>query len=390
MQRIALTLVSMLLIASASAQTASESVSAFTFQMYQKVAEKEKGNIFFSPYSISSAMAMTYVGAANETQNQIASTLHFTKDTKTLATSMGGLHQSLLSKNGKGLELSISNRVWVEQTYKVKCSYKRTLKKRFKTSFGKADFIGNFQLERVKINDAVATDTKSLIKDLIPQGGLSPITRLVLTNAIYFKGKWEKQFNPERTRKGDFYVDNSTTVSAQYMSSKEQYNYYEDETLMAVELPYSNDITMLVILPAEGTTISDLGKTLNQQKYQAITRELYSDEVSLMLPKFKSEASLTLSNTLKEMGMPIAFTDDADFTGISNRNDLKITDVFHKAFIEVSEEGTEAAAATAVVVGVKSMPMTRTFKANRPFIYIIRDTKTGTPLFIGRLMNPNR
>ncbi len=390
MQRIALTLVSMLLIASASAQTASESVSAFTFQMYQKVAEKEKGNIFFSPYSISSAMAMTYVGAANETQNQIASTLHFTKDTKTLATSMGGLHQSLLSKNGKGLELSISNRVWVEQTYKVKCSYKRTLKKRFKTSFGKADFIGNFQLERVKINDAVATDTKSLIKDLIPQGGLSPITRLVLTNAIYFKGKWEKQFNPERTRKGDFYVDNSTTVSAQYMSSKEQYNYYEDETLMAVELPYSNDITMLVILPAEGTTISDLGKMLNQQKYQAITSELYSDEVSLMLPKFKSEASLTLSNTLKEMGMPIAFTDDADFTGISNRNDLKITDVFHKAFIEVSEEGTEAAAATAVVVGVKSMPMTRTFKANRPFIYIIRDTKTGTPLFIGRLMNPNR
>lgn len=390
MQRIALTLVSMLLIASASAQTASESVSAFTFQMYQKVAEKEKGNIFFSPYSISSAMAMTYVGAANETQNQIASTLHFTKDTKALATSMGGLHQSLLSKNGKGLELSISNRVWVEQTYKVKCSYKRTLKKRFKTSFGKADFIGNFQLERVKINDAVATDTKSLIKDLIPQGGLSPITRLVLTNAIYFKGKWEKQFNPERTRKGDFYVDNSTTVSAQYMTSKEQYNYYEDETLMAVELPYSNDITMLVILPAEGTTISDLGKTLNQQKYQAITRELYSDEVSLMLPKFKSEASLTLSNTLKEMGMPIAFTDDADFTGISNRNDLKITDVFHKAFIEVSEEGTEAAAATAVVVGVKSMPMTRTFKANRPFIYIIRDTKTGTPLFIGRLMNPNR
>lgn len=390
MQRIALTLVSMLLIASASAQTASESVSAFTFQMYQKVAEKEKGNIFFSPYSISSAMAMTYVGAANETQNQIASTLHFTKDTKALATSMGGLHQSLLSKNGKGLELSISNRVWVEQTYKVKCSYKRTLKKRFKTSFGKADFIGNFQLERVKINDAVATDTKSLIKDLIPQGGLSPITRLVLTNAIYFKGKWEKQFNPERTRKGDFYVDNSTTVSAQYMSSKEQYNYYEDETLMAVELPYSNDITMLVILPAEGTTISDLGKTLNQQKYQAITSELYSDEVSLMLPKFKSEASLTLSNTLKEMGMPIAFTDDADFTGISNRNDLKITDVFHKAFIEVSEEGTEAAAATAVVVGVKSMPMTRTFKANRPFIYIIRDTKTGTPLFIGRLMNPNR
>ncbi len=390
MQRIALTLVSMLLIASASAQTASESVSAFTFQMYQKVAEKEKGNIFFSPYSISSAMAMTYVGAANETQNQIASTLHFTKDTKALATSMGGLHQSLLSKNGKGLELSISNRVWVEQTYKVKCSYKRTLKKRFKTSFGKADFIGNFQLERVKINDAVATDTKSLIKDLIPQGGLSPITRLVLTNAIYFKGKWEKQFNPERTRKGDFYVDNSTTVSAQYMTSKEQYNYYEDETLMAVELPYSNDITMLVILPAEGTTISDLGKTLNQQKYQAITSELYSDEVSLMLPKFKSEASLTLSNTLKEMGMPIAFTDDADFTGISNRNDLKITDVFHKAFIEVSEEGTEAAAATAVVVGVKSMPMTRTFKANRPFIYIIRDTKTGTPLFIGRLMNPNR
>ena len=298
MQRIALTLVSMLLIASASAQTASESVSAFTFQMYQKVAEKEKGNIFFSPYSISSAMAMTYVGAANETQNQIASTLHFTKDTKALATSMGGLHQSLLSKNGKGLELSISNRVWVEQTYKVKCSYKRTLKKRFKTSFGKADFIGNFQLERVKINDAVATDTKSLIKDLIPQGGLSPITRLVLTNAIYFKGKWEKQFNPERTRKGDFYVDNSTTVSAQYMSSKEHYNYYEDETLMAVELPYSNDITMLVILPAEGTTISDLGKTLNQQKYQAITSELYSDEVSLMLPKFKSEASLTLSNTL--------------------------------------------------------------------------------------------
>ncbi|MDX9852974.1 MAG: serpin family protein [Tenuifilaceae bacterium] len=390
MQRIALTLVSMLLIASASAQTASESVSAFTFQMYQKVAEKEKGNIFFSPYSISSAMAMTYVGAANETQNQIASTLHFTKDTKALATSMGGLHQSLLSKNGKGLELSISNRVWVEQTYKVKCSYKRTLKKRFKTSFGKADFIGNFQSERVKINDAVATDTKSLIKDLIPQGGLSPITRLVLTNAIYFKGKWEKQFNPERTRKGDFYVDNSTTVSAQYMSSKEQYNYYEDETLMAVELPYSNDITMLVILPAEGTTISDLGKTLNQQKYQAITSELYSDEVSLMLPKFKSEASLTLSNTLKEMGMPIAFTDAADFTGISNRNDLKITDVFHKAFIEVSEEGTEAAAATAVVVGVKSMPMTRTFKANRPFIYIIRDTKTGTPLFIGRLMNPNR
>lgn len=390
MQRIALTLVSMLLIASASAQTASESVSAFTFQMYQKVAEKEKGNIFFSPYSISSVMAMTYVGAANETQNQIASTLHFTKDTKALATSMGGLHQSLLSKNGKGLELSISNRVWVEQTYKVKCSYKRTLKKRFKTSFGKADFIGNFQLERVKINDAVATDTKSLIKDLIPQGGLSPITRLVLTNAIYFKGKWEKQFNPERTRKGDFYVDNSTTVSAQYMTSKEQYNYYEDETLMAVELPYSNDITMLVILPAEGTTISDLGKTLNQQKYQAITSELYSDEVSLMLPKFKSEASLTLSNTLKEMGMPIAFTDNADFTGISNRNDLKITDVFHKAFIEVSEEGTEAAAATAVVVGVKSMPMTRTFKANRPFIYIIRDTKTGTPLFIGRLMNPNR
>lgn len=390
MQRIALILVSMLLIASASAQTASESVSAFTFQMYQKVAEKEKGNIFFSPYSISSAMAMTHVGAANETQNQIASTLHFTKDTKALATSMGGLHQSLLSKNGKGLELSISNRVWVEQTYKVKCSYKRTLKKRFKTSFGKADFIGNFQLERVKINDAVATDTKSLIKDLIPQGGLSPITRLVLTNAIYFKGKWEKQFNPERTRKGDFYVDNSTTVSAQYMTSKEQYNYYEDETLMAVELPYSNDITMLVILPAEGTTISDLGKTLNQQKYQAITSELYSDEVSLMLPKFKSEASLTLSNTLKEMGMPIAFTDDADFTGISNRNDLKITDVFHKAFIEVSEEGTEAAAATAVVVGVKSMPMTRTFKANRPFIYIIRDTKTGTPLFIGRLMNPNK
>jgi len=370
--------------------------SAFALDLYQQLKSRD-GNLFYSPYSISLALAMTYAGARGETEEQMADALHFGLPQDKLHPAFNSLDIELAKrgegaqgKDEEGFRLNIVNAIWGQKDYKFLPDFLDTLAENYGAGLRILDFIEAPEESRIIINDWVSERTEGRIEDLIPQGMIDSLTRLVLTNAIYFNAAWAFPFNENATTDGVFHLLNGDEVVVPMMKQTESFGYTGGEDYQAVELPYDgNELSMVILLPESGE-FSTFESSLDLQKLQEIIDNIDYGQVALAMPKFEFESEFDLKNTLADMGMPIAFSGDADFSGMNGSRNLSITDVVHKAFVSVDEAGTEAAAATAVIVGETSMPMEPvTVNIDRPFIFMIRDIETGALLFVGRILNPN-
>jgi serpin B len=329
--------------------------NAFAFDLYSVVSSRD-GNLFISPYSISSALAMTYAGARGNTAAQMADALHYDLAPEQLHESFSALSR-LFNSGGKTYRLSVANALWSQMGLSFLPEYISMAEKHYDAGLKEVDFVYRTEEARSAINRWVEDKTEGKIIDLIGPGVLDPLTRLVLTNAIYFKGQWEQQFRPEQTEEAAFYLSSGKQAIVPFMHQIGTFKYAETGSTQVLELPYSgNELAMTILLPKPDSSL----------------------------------AELSLSGYLRQLGMIDAFDDNiADFSGISDTF-LYITHVLHKAFIEVNEEGTEAAAATAVVVGTKSirLDLPKVFMADRPFVFLIRDVRTGSILFMGRMADP--
>jgi serpin B len=365
----------------------------FAFDLYAKY--KAKGdNIFFSPYSISSAMAMTYEGAKGKTADEMQAVLHFPKDDAIRRDSFLKVNNQI-NKQDKKYQLRTANALWAQKDYKFKAEYFSLVEKFYSGKATNLDFINDTEKSRVKINTWVEEQTNNKIKDLIPQGAVGRDTRLVLTNAIYFKGLWLEQFKKNNTQEKDFKVDQNSAVKVPMMSStgeKAKFNYSETEKLQVLELPYEgNELSMLILLP-KNNDLQAAEESLAPEKLNALKRGIRNQRVDIFIPKFKFETKYFMAGDLKTMGMPTAFTGGAaDFSGMTGAKDLYIAEVIHQAFVEANEEGTEAAAATGVIMNATSIMLPekpKVFNADHPFIFFIQERATGNILFIGRVKNP--
>jgi len=359
----------------------------FAFDLYSKYKSGE-GNIFFSPYSISTALAMTYEGARGQTAVEMQKVFHF-PDEDERRPGFARLYNEINKKNKK-YQLSTANALWAQEDYKFLDQYFSTIERYYDGDVTNLDFIGKPEESRVTINNWVETQTKNKIKDLIPLGAIDDYTRLVLTNAVYFKGDWVLKFDKKKTKEADFKVSPEKTVKVQMMSltgDKAKFNYAETEQLQILEMPYEGDeLSMLVILPKENLESIDI----NNKKLDELRGMLSERKISVYMPKFKFETKYFMSDDLKEMGMPTAFTSLADFSGMTGKKDLFISKVIHQAFVEVNEEGTEAAAATAVIMAKSIAFKSNIFIADHPFMFIIQQKATGNILFMGRVVDPGK
>jgi serpin B len=353
--------------------------SSFAVGLYSHLKQID-GNLFFSPFSISAALAMTYAGAREKTANQMAAALHFNQEPDQLHLSMGELISRLNAVQKESeVDLSVANAIWAQKGYQFLDEFFRVVQQSYQADLNQVDFTTAADAARQAINRWVEEQTHQKIKDLIPPGVLNALTRLVLVNAIYFKGFWDTQFKPEDTQEMAFWLSAETNVRVPMMHQEHQFEYWENEWLQLLEMPYKDEaLSLIVLLPREKTGISVLEQKLTVENILRWQDQLRKQKIKLFFPKFKIEAQFNLGQTLSAMGMPDAFDPNrADFSAMIGKKEL--------------EEGTEAAAATGVVVGVTSIaPPPPTFKADHPFVFFIRDNATRSILFLGRVLNPSQ
>ena len=371
---------------------------AFALDLYHQVEEKEK-NLFYSPYSISVALGMTYAGARGETAEQMADTLHFDLAPEKLHAAFNALEQILSSRGeeelpedgGDPFQLNIANALWGQKDYHFEEAFLDTIARYYGGGMRLVNFLEKAEEARQTINQWVYEKTEGKIEDLIPKGGVGAGTRLVLTNAIYFNASWLEKFPEERTEDGEFFTLDGGTITVPMMSyaNPQRFRYQDGDMYQAVELPYvGNKVSMLVLVPDQGA-FEEFEAGLNVETLSGIIQSMESQAVDLTFPKFEFETELSLAEVLVDMGMPAAMSPEADFSGMTGSKELFISDVFHKAFVSVDEEGTEAAAATAVVMTESAMPASPVkITVDRPFLFLIRDNETGAVLFLGRVLNP--
>jgi serpin B len=353
-------------------------------------------NIFFSPYSISSALAIVDEGARGTTAKEIQSVFSFPENITVQREGFAGIDAGLNAQDSR-YSLSTANALWAEKTYPFLPAYTNTAECYYDANTTNLDFINQPEASRVTINTWVAKKTNDKIQDLLPQGSVTPNTRLVVTNAIYFKGTWVNAFDKNKTELADFSVTPTRTVQVPMMQrtdSRAVFPYAETDAAQVLEMPYAhgsgNEISMVIILP-KGNNLTAAAELLNPEALAAVDNTSVSRQVKVYIPRFTLETEYDLTDTLADMGMPTAFTGNADFSGMDGSHDLSISDVVHKAYIDVNEEGTEAAAATGAMMSATAfMPEDQTpvFNADHPFIFLIEDTTTNTVLFTGRVTNP--
>jgi len=374
-----------------------DSNNEFACNLYSELKDAS-GNIFFSPFSISTALAMTYEGARTDTEKQIAETLHFQqrsvahKAFNKLDLSLAEQSKQSKTENKKGgFKLEIANSIWAQKDFKWLPAFLDVLKINYGAGIFTADFIRETEKYRLKINKWVEEKTHDKIKDLLQPGVLNDMTRMVLVNAIYFYGQWLLEFDKENTHDGDFTLFDNSRIKVPFMHQTEEYFYSENELFQSLEMRYKDcDLAMLVLLP-KIEKFSELESKLDNALLKEAIDKLESREVILTFPKVKMDAQFELASILASMGMPDAFTEQADFSGMDGARDLFISHVIHKAFVAIDERGTEAAAATAVLMELTAAPAPTEpveFKADHPFIFLIRDKQTGSILFLGRILDP--
>jgi serpin B len=369
----------------------SNSNNQFAFDLYGQLRTEESGNLFFSPTSISTALAMTYAGAAGQTEKEMANVLHFRLQDDQIHSAYASLHAILNRPEKQAYELRIANRLWGQMGYGFLPDFLATTRKQYGAELAQVDFMRQTEAARQEINTWVEDETKNKITDLIPRSALDSMTRLVLTNAIYFKGKWANPFDKKATKNAPFNLSENGKVEAPLMFQKEKFRYSETDTLLLLELPYvGDDLSMLVLLPKKVNGLPALEKMLSADNLETWSSRLRKQEVQTYIPRFKLTEQFQLNATLSTLGMPSAFQPNkANFSRMNGKSDLFISAALHKAFVDVNEEGTEAAAATGIVVGVTSIqPRPVVFRADHPFVFLIREKNTGSVLFMGRVMNP--
>lgn len=371
----------------AEASQVVEGNNKFALDLYRQLSGAD-GNLFLSPFSISTAFAMTYAGARTTTESEMSAVFHFPLDQDRLHPVFHELLASLNTGIGlDGYRMDVANRLWGQQGFGFLTAYLTLTREQYGAELETMDFAGDADASRQRINAWVEEQTQQKIKDLLPPGSVGSATRLVLTNAIYFKGKWQSQFDPKETRDALFHLSPTETVTVPLMHLNAEMAVGYGKGLSILELPYSGrDLSMLILLPETIDGLPAVEAALTPENLETWRGTLLEREVDIYLPRFTVTSFFSLAQTLTAMGMPTAFTFEADLSGMNGARNLFIQDALHKAFINVNEEGTEAAAATGVVVGEVSMPPQ--FNADHPFILLIRDNVTGSILFLGRVVNP--
>jgi serpin B len=366
----------------------------FALDLYRQL-HSEKGNLFFSPYSISTALAMTYAGARNQTAEQMAKTLHFTLDNADLHPAFGLLIHEINGKKAdsrkRGYQLSTANALWVQKGYPFLPAFLKLTRDNYGAGEKTVDFAGAIEQARKTINAWVDKETQHKIKELLPEGTPTTGTRLVLTNAIYFKAEWESQFKKNDTAEDVFHVTPRMKVKAPLMHQIGKFGYFKDGTVQGLEMPYvGNDLSMVVLLPTKVDGLPDLEKRLTASQLAAWLGKLRKKEVAVTLPTFKTTKAFQLKKALSGLGMSVAFSDEADFSGINEGKRVSISEVIHEAFVNVTEKGTEAAAATAAVAEDSLADPTSppAFRADHPFVFLIRHRHSDSILFLGRVVRP--
>jgi serpin B len=367
--------------------------TTFAVELYDKL-RSGNGNLFFSPYSISNALAMTYAGARGQTATEMAATLHFNTSGLPLHAAYADLIKELNRPGQKRkYQLSVANRLWGQTGYGFAPDFLKLTHDSYGASLEELDFVRATEQARKTINGWVEKETQARIKDLLAPGTITPDIRLVLTNAIYFKAQWADAFSEKTTKKEDFKLGEGKTVNVDMMQITESANLFESDALQMLELPYEqHELSMLVLLPRQIDGLGNLEKQLSTKSLEQWTRGLKRQRVMVQLPRFKFTAEFKLRRVLSEMGMALAFSKNADFSGMATGEKLGIDDVIHKAFVAVDEKGTEAAAATAVTIRTLGAPAgtPTTFRADHPFVFLVRDNRTGSILFMGRLADPTK
>ena len=359
----------------------------FAFDLYRELSGEED-NLFFSPYSIFVALSMVYEGANGKTAEGMESVLHVPSENLTRREGMRELILSVDKPASDAYVLRTANAVWIQRGYPVKEAYISILKGFYLSEVRAVDFKNDPRGAEKRINRWAEEQTSGRIRELV--SGLSPLTRLVIVNAVYFKANWSSRFNPHNTRNGTFYTPNGS-ITTPMMQQEGHFRYTEGEHFQAIELPYEGDrLSMVIILPERGH-LKEIEGRLSPGLVKGIVEGMKGENVKVIIPKFKFHKSYLLRDVLVEMGMGRAFSNDADFSGISDKP-LAISQVIHKTFISVAENGTEAAAATAVVMTAAAAPggeqRYKVFNADHPFLFFIIDRENGVILFMGRLVNP--
>ena len=364
----------------------------FAFDMYQQIngqPDQADKNVFFSPYSLSTAMAMLYTAAEGETKAQIQKTFHYPAPAILNPNSAALYNQ--FNKPNPDYKLATVNDLWMQQGLTPTKSYIDTVQRYYSGQVTALDFEGSPDPARQTINKKIADKTKQLIPELLPKGSIKSDTAVVLTNTVYFKGDWTLPFTAERTSAQPFYNAIGRASTVQMMQQQSYFDYYEDKHIQVVQLPYKgDDLSMLVVLPKlnHKLAMQQLAKSLNATKIKQWSAGLVRQEVDLQLPKFKLDARYQMKTLLADMGMPRAFNNEAEFNLYADGPPIKLDEVYHQAVVTVDEKGTEAAAAAGAVgmyVG-RSYPVE--FKADHPFMFVIKDNKTDAILFLGQVNKP--
>jgi serpin B len=383
----------------APASTATPSASAvsgdnaFAVDLYAQL-RTQPGNLFFSPESISTAFAMAYAGASGQTAGEMASVFHFTLPPAQLHAAMGALLTSLNAKH-QGYELRVADALWAQQDSSFLPAYLKVIQSDYGAALHQVNFKTSADAVRTNINQWVEKQTDDKIKDLIGPGVLKPTTRLVLTNAIYFKGDWSNPFDAASTQQDQFHISATQFVMAPLMHRTGGYRYFDGGAFQALELPYAgNDLSMVVFLPRDVDGLEAFEQSFTAEAAGSwIARLAPANKVVVTLPRFTMTQQFELSSALSAMGMPQAFTDAADFSAMTGKPGFTISAAIHKAFIDVNEKGTEAAAATSLVVTASAMryePPPIDFRADHPFVFLVLDKKSGSILFLGRVADPSK
>jgi serpin B len=361
--------------------------TAFALDLYAKLRDRD-GNIFFSPFSVSTALAMAYAGARGRTAEQMTRVLRYPKDD--VHPAFGKLAADLGGDASGGYEIAVANRLWGQRGVAFREDFKGELGAHYGAGLGEVDFRTGAEEARAQINAWVEERTKGKIKDLFKPGVLNATTQLVIANAVYFKGAWARPFLAQRTEDAPFTLAPGRTATVPTMQQRASFGYFETPAFQALEMPYAgDDLSMVVLLPTRVDGLADLERSLAAEGLAQVFAGLRSQEVEVAFPKFTFTSEFDLAETLAAMGMPDAFTSGADFSGMDGTKTLFIATVVHKAFVDVNEEGTEAAAATGVGISRTSMPQrTPVFRADHPFLFMIRDRRTDAVLFLGRVADP--
>ena len=370
--------------------TVAAASTRFAVDLYTKLRRK-KGNLFFSPWSINTAVGMTYGGAKGTTATQMAKVMHYTLAQSRLHAAIGAVQGQLGA--GKGYELAIANRVYGQKGLALRPGYVSLLTRSYGSTLRRLNFQENPDAARKIINDWVKKRTKDRIPKLLRQPDIKKDTRMVLVNAIYFKGSWASKFDKKNTQPRDFQVTAAKKVKTPTMFQQSKFGYRSHADVDVLEMGYvGKRLSMVVLLPKKVNGLAALEKSLTAQRLTELTANLRKQKVRVFLPRFKLESHVRLKKQLAALGMPIAFSDGADFSGMEPKRLLKISNVIHQANCDVTEKGTVAAAATAVIMKLRGgrvrPPAVPTFRADHPFLFLIRDTKTGAILFLGRLSQP--